>query len=224
MTITEICQHACPTSAEICGVSSEDVSVSTCSAAPRALHVPHQSSHADHATLADMLTCAQRGDEQAFAQVYQHTSSAVFGALLRIVNHRAEAEDLLQDVYMALWQRRLVFDAQRGDVLPWLLTVARHRAISYLRKRQHATLDDSLMSSLPSDAESPPDVHEKKHDRQRLALAMATLSAQQRQAITIAYFGGFTYSELAQTLGVPEGTVKSWIRRGLARLRAMLEY
>lgn len=224
MTTIEISRHACPAAAGVCDISSEDASAEVHSRATRPARVRHRSSLGDNDSLAEMLTSAQRGDEHAFAQFYRHTSPLVFGAIRRVINHRAEAEDILHDVYMALWQGSLTFDAQRGGVLPWMLTIARNRAISYLRRQQHLPLDEARVSSIPSDAALPQDINEKKRELQRLAFALTTLSAQQRQAITIAYFGGFSFTELAQVLGVPEGTAKSWIRRGIARLRQVLEH
>lgn len=229
MTTIDISQYACPTGTGSGGVASQSApaSASACSSAAGACvgaaRMSARPSLGDCTDLTGLLTLAQLGDEDAFAQLYRHTSSVLFGVILRVIHHRAEAEDILQDVYMALWQRRLVFDAQRGDVLAWMSTIARNRAISYLRKRQPIPLDETLMSSIAADTAPPPELTERDRERQRLSVAMAALSAQQRQAITIAYFGGFTYTELARTLGVPEGTAKSWIRRGLAKLRDVLE-
>ncbi|MDN4571779.1 RNA polymerase subunit sigma-24 [Pandoraea cepalis] len=229
MTTIDISQYACPTGSGVAGDSSKNApaSANACSSAPGACagaaRVSARPSLGDCADLTGLLTLAQLGDEDAFAQLYRHTSSVLFGVILRVTHHRAEAEDILQDVYMALWQRRLVFDAQRGDVLAWMSTIARNRAISYLRKRQPIPLDETLMSSIAADTALPPELSEKDREKRRLSVAMTALSAQQRQAITIAYFGGFTYTELARTLGVPEGTAKSWIRRGLAKLRDVLE-
>ncbi|QBC32663.1 sigma-70 family RNA polymerase sigma factor [Pandoraea sp. XY-2] len=227
MTTIDISQYACPTGAGVAGTASKNAPASACSSAAGdsagAARVSARTSLGDCADLTGLVTLAQLGDEDAFAQLYRHTSSVLFGVILRVIHHRAEAEDILQDVYMALWQRRIVFDAQRGDVLAWMSTIARNRAISYLRKRQPIPLDETLMSSIAADTAPPPELTEKDRERQRLSVAMTALSAQQRQAITIAYFGGFTYTELARTLGVPEGTAKSWIRRGLAKLRDVLE-
>ncbi len=223
MTIAEISRPAFAAGVAAPDISSEGTSASVHSIARGFSGVNSPSALADRENLADMLTSAQRGDAKAFAQLYRQTSPAIFGAILRIVNRRDEAEDILHDVYMALWQRSAVYDAQRGDVLPWILTIARHRAISHLRKHKHLPLDEALMSSLSSDGPLPADLNEKKRELQRLQHALTVLPVQQRQAITVAYFGGFSYTELAQTLGVPEGTAKSWIRRGIAKLRQVLE-
>ncbi|VVE65300.1 ECF RNA polymerase sigma factor SigK [Pandoraea anapnoica] len=183
-----------------------------------------QFSAIDKSELGHLLTAAQHGDTQAFAQFYRRTSSLILGAILHIVNNRAAAEDILHDVYVTLWQRNVIFDPLRGDVLPWTLTIARHKAISHLRgHKHHALLDDVLMASLSADNALPSEIFETKRASQRLSDALRGLSTRHRHAITVAYFGGFSYSELATVLGVPEGTAKSWIRRGIASLRQMLE-
>lgn len=225
MTIADVTQPAPPVAAKARGVAPAPSPVGT----PPQTHgfkvpgVSARSAPIDKEGLARLLTNAQRGDAQAFAQFYRRTSSLILGAILRIVNGRAEAEDILQDIYMALWQRSVIFDAQRGDVLPWIFTIARHRAINHLRGQKPLVADDALMASLPSDTASPDEISQTRRASRQLSEALSTLSAQQRQAITVAYFGGFSYTELAQVLGVPEGTAKSWIRRGLASLRQMLD-
>lgn len=227
MTIADTSQDAMPIAAKAPGATSAgapSVARSQTHGLNRASRTTPQFATVDGSELGRLLTAAQRGDEQAFAEFYRRTSSQIFGTILHIVSNRAAAEDILHDVYVALWQRIVVFDPQRGDVLPWTLTMARHKAISHLRgQKRHVLLDDVLIASLAADSALPNDVFETKRASQRLSDALRGLSTRHRHAITVAYFGGFSYCELAKVLGVPEGTAKSWIRRGITSLRQMLE-
>ena len=177
----------------------------------------------DKDQLEALLAATALGDGAAFEALYRLTSGRLFAILVRMVHNRAEAEDLLQDAYTTAWHRAASFDGSRGSALTWLVTLARNRAIDRLRRHREHPLDEALMGAIPACAPAPDVTAETREIRTRLEEGLRQLSARQHRAIKSAFFGGMTYNELAIDLGVPQGTVKSWIRRGLAQLRAHLE-
>lgn len=166
-----------------------------------------------------------RGERDALEEIYLATRVKLFGICLRILRDRKEAEDALQDVYINLWQRADRFDPQRASPISWLATFARNRAVDRLRvgkvrgravsEEEAAPVADEapLADAMLIDAERSAQVH----------ACLETLSGNQRENIRAAFFDGFTYTELAERADVPLGTMKSWIRRGLARLKTCLE-
>lgn len=182
------------------------------------------SSEARAALKAAMIRLAN-GDRSALEEIYRATQVKLFGICYRILGDRKEAEDALQDVYVNLWQRADRFDPERASPISWLATFARNRAVDRLRTGkvragavdidEAAPIADAapLADSLMIDAERNARVH----------ACLETLEANQRDNIREAFFGGKTYAELAETQDVPLGTMKSWIRRGLAKLKTCLE-
>ena len=173
--------------------------------------------------LESLLAATAGGDRAAFEDLYRLTSRRLFAVLIRMAPDRAEAEELLQDTYTTAWHRAASFDCSRGSALTWLITLARNRAIDKLRRPREHPLDETLMATLRDCAPAPDAIAEAHESCSTLEAAMRRLSPQQHRAIRSAFFGGLSYSELADTLGVPQGTVKSWIRRGLAQLRIYLD-
>ena len=165
------------------------------------------------------------GDEAALEQIYAATRVKLFGICLRILGDRKEAEDALQDVYVNLWQRADRYDPDRASPISWLATFARNRAVDRLRTgkvrggavpvEEAAPLHDQapLADTLLVDAERDGQIHE----------CIATLDERTQRYIRSAFFDGYTYAQLAETADVPLGTMKSWIRRGLQKLRTCLE-
>ncbi|MEQ0777795.1 sigma-70 family RNA polymerase sigma factor [Paraburkholderia tropica] len=178
---------------------------------------------ADKDCLETLLSRTASGDQAAFLELYRRTSRRVFAYLVRMVVERSEAEDLLQDTYTAAWKRAESFDCSRGSAMTWLITLARNRAIDSLRRSREYPLTDALMITIPDCAPAPEMRVEAHEIRTKLEEGLRRLSAQQHRAIKFAFYGGLTYNELANLLGVPPGTAKSWIRRGLAHLRVYLE-
>ena len=182
------------------------------------------SSEAREALKAAMVRLAN-GDRSALEEIYRATQVKLFGICYRILGDRKEAEDALQDVYVNLWQRADRYDPDRASPISWLATFARNRAVDRLRTGkvragaveidEAAPIADAapLADSLMIDAERSARVH----------TCLETLDPKQRENIREAFFGGKTYVELAETQGVPLGTMKSWIRRGLAKLKTCLE-
>ena len=181
---------------------------------------------ANRSQLAAALARVAAGDRAALRIVYQDTSAKLFGVCLRILNDRGEAEDVLQDVYVTVWRKAGSFDPARASPITWLVAIARNRAI------------DRLRSSAASRRSEPIESAEDVRDDAPAALdaggggasstsgsrpAWASLRSAMRGVIRSAFLDGVTYEQLAQRMDVPLGTMKSWIRRGLMKLRTCLE-
>ncbi len=172
--------------------------------------------------LDQLLGGVGRRDRAAFARLYELTAAKLFGVVLRIVNQRELAEEVLQECFVAVWERATDYDPARGPALGWLITIARHGAIDRLRRQAsrpegHRAPDDSLIA-LPSG-----DRTERSAEWQDLRRCLGELAEQPRRAIMLAYLYGLTREEIAIRLAIPVGTVKSSIGRGLDRLRRCLE-
>lgn len=163
------------------------------------------------------------GDEHALCECYDQYSSFVYGLAFRVIGDTRAAEDVTQDVFLHLWERPEAFDPGRGVLRTWLGTLAHRRAVDHVRReearRRRATRDAAQRTCTP-------DVEEMAFAlvaAERVRAALATLPAEQREAIDLAYFGGKTYREVAVALGIPEGTAKSRLRLGLRRIAGALE-
>ena len=177
----------------------------------------------DRATLAVMLTRVSTGDRAAFEEIYRRTSVKLFGVCLRILPIRQEAEDVLQEAYLSVWQRAATFDATRGSAMTWLITLTRNRAIDRLRaKGKLVAAPIELADEVPDPDPDAVSLIEATQDEQRLAHCLTTLDQGDAGLIRTAFFDGSTYAELAQRAGAPLGTIKSRIRRALLRLRECL--
>ncbi len=165
------------------------------------------------------------GDRAALETIYAATSAKLFGICLRILGDRAEAEDALQDVYVSLWNRADRFDADRASPIAWLATFARNRAIDRLRSRRRVDSSAPLdaAGAVPDPAPLADATLERRQSDARVHGCLDALDPPQRDSIRSAFFDGATYLELAERRAVPLGTMKSWIRRGLARLKTCLE-
>jgi RNA polymerase sigma factor (sigma-70 family) len=165
------------------------------------------------------------GDRPALRLVYEMTSAKLFGICLRILNDRSEAEDVLQDVYLTVWRKAASFDDARASPITWLVAIARNRSIDRLRSAGVARFNepieaaDAVADPAPTAAEMLEDAQESK----RLKSCLDEIEARQSAAIRSAFMDGHTSEVLAERAGVPLGTMKSWIRRGLAKLRECLE-
>lgn len=177
------------------------------------------------ARLAAALVRLGAGDPTALEQVYRATSAKLFGICLRILGDRKEAEDTLQDVYLTLWRRADRFDPARASPITWIAVLARNRAIDRLRRKR--TLGSAVpveaASEIADDSPSAEDSLLADEGSARIHHCLETLESVQRSGIREAFFGGLTYADLADRAGIPLGTMKSRIRRGLARLKTCLE-
>jgi RNA polymerase sigma-70 factor, ECF subfamily len=175
--------------------------------------------------LAALLGACARQDTRAFSRLYEMTAPTLLGCLIRILRRRALAEEVLQDVFVHIWQRANQYDGERGRAWPWLVSVARYRAIDILRReRADATDPFALADALEDEAGAGVSTGESlPGDAQDLARCLDTLGAEQRNSIRLAFLNGRSHPEIAQALDRPLGSVKSWIRRGLVSLRECIE-
>ena len=177
------------------------------------------------AELTEAMRQIALGDRRALETVYRATSAKLFGICLRIIGERGEAEDALQDVYVSLWNSAGRYDPARASPLGWLSAFARNRAIDRLRRRRRVdeTAPIEAAAAVADAAPLADAVLAAGQDRAKIHHCLSELDEPQRGAIRTAFFEGVTYAELASRQNVPLGTVKSWVRRGLARLKACLE-
>jgi len=185
---------------------------------------------ARNARLAELIARVALADQRAFAELYQQTSSHLFGVALRIVRERGIAEELLQEAYVNVWHHAGSCAAERAQPTTWLTAIVRNRCLDHVRKRDLDTVsmtrdadDDAPELSLPDGGPGPAEMLLAGADAHAIRECVERLEGGSRQAIALAFFQGLTHSELAQHLAQPLGTVKSWIRRGLERLKVCLE-
>jgi RNA polymerase sigma factor (sigma-70 family) len=163
------------------------------------------------------------GEEGALNEIYDQFSSFVYGLALRVIGDARAAEDVSQDVFVTVWERPGAFDPDRGSLRTWLGTLAHRRAVDHVRReeaRRRRAIKDAARPV------STPDVEEMALalvTAERVRSALDTLPDEQRRAIHLAYFGGKTYRQVAEVLGIPEGTAKSRLRLGLRRIADVLE-
>ena len=165
------------------------------------------------------------GDRAALQIVYRLTSAKLFGVALRILGERSEAEDVLQEVYVTVWRKAADFDPNRASPMTWLIAIARNRAIDRLRAtRQSRRMDPIEQASEVADSAITADnALESAQDHARLHGCIDGLAAHERGALRGALFDGDTYEDLAARMSVPLGTMKSWIRRAMIKLKVCLE-
>lgn len=165
------------------------------------------------------------GERSALSDVYRATYAKLFGICLRILKDRKEAEDAVQDLYLSLWRRAERYDPQRASPISWLAVFARNRAIDRLRRlqRQGETASVETAEVLPDPEPLAEDQLIDAEREARVHDCLAALEPEQNAAIRSAFLDGQTYARLAERHGIPLGTMKSRIRRGLARLKACLE-
>lgn len=172
----------------------------------------------------DLLTRVGRGDQAAFAELYDRICALIHGVVLRVVRDPSQTDEVVQEVFVELWRVAPRFDASKGSVTSWAATIAHRRAVDRVRSEQ-ATRDRTereiakLEREHDSVSEAVVEVDQTDFDRRRVQRALGRLTEMQRQAVELAYFGGHTYREVAALLDVPEGTIKTRIRDGMIRLR-----
>ena len=184
--------------------------------------------------LSQLLARAGMGDRAAFAALYDKSSSHLFAVVLRICRDRAQAEDILQEVYVNVWRAASGFDAAQSQPLTWLTSIARNRAIDSLRRAQtqpqfQSTItsaddeDSDVYDETADDTPGPLDLLSRASDARALSTCMRDLTAPQRQSVALAFYDGLSHAEVAEKMGEPLGTVKSWVRRALLSLKSCLE-
>lgn len=164
------------------------------------------------------------GDHHAVAELYDATSAAVFGLALRILQARDAAEDVVVEVYSQVWTQAATYDAQRGTLLAWILTITRSRAIDIRRSQNRSRVEEPIeaIGDLPTTTPNPEEQSVACERHRLVKHALENLTTEQRQVIELAYFSGLSHAEIAMRLGQPLGTVKTRVRLGMLRLRELL--
>lgn len=170
----------------------------------------------------------KEGDQAAFAELYDRYSPLLYALVLRIVRETTEAEDVLQEVFLSIWNKASSFDEAKGSVYTWIVTIARRKAIDRLRSKELVNrgerLDSDAIAVIPDAAyaTNPLNATIGNEYEALMQTALATLSPEQRTVIEMSYYDGYTQEQIAQRLQVPLGTVKTRMRQGLIKLREYL--
>lgn len=169
---------------------------------------------------ADMALVA-RGDEDAFARVYDLISGPVYGMVLRVLRDPSQSEEVAQEVLVEVWRQATRFDSSKGSVKGWVLTMAHRRAVDRVRSAQAATNREIKVgyASIEREFDEVSEAVELRMESQQVRRALGVLTNLQREAVRLAYYGGYTHREVSELLEVPLGTVKTRLRDGLIRLR-----
>ncbi|MEU9926709.1 sigma-70 family RNA polymerase sigma factor [Streptomyces anulatus] len=174
--------------------------------------------------LQELLVRVARGDQDAFAGVYDAVSGPVLGLVRSVLRDPAQSEEVAQEVLVEVWRTAPRFRASRGSAMNWVLTVAHHRAVDRVRSAESAAAREhkaALLDRTPAFDEVSEQV-ESRLEREQVRRCMRTLSELQRESVTLAYYRGLTYREVSELLAVPLGTIKTRLRDGLIRLRDCL--
>jgi RNA polymerase sigma-70 factor, ECF subfamily len=175
----------------------------------------------------DLLRRIASGDEAALEALYDRYSRLLYSILLSVVKHPPEAQDMLQELFLHIWHQAHQFNIERGSAYSWLVTMTRNRAIDRLRSKgfrermQEASHDEAMML-VPNGDISALDSIAIHEDRERIHEALAKIPAEQRDALMLAYFQGYTQAEIADLLQIPLGTIKTRMRQGLVKLSSLL--
>lgn len=185
---------------------------------------PPGSGPAASADVDELMALVAQGDQSAFGSLYDALAPQVHGLVLRVLRDPAQSEEVTQEVFLEVWQQAKRFDADRGRARAWVTVMAHRRAVDRVRAAQ-ASQERDLREGIKEYRESYDDVEHRVQvalESERVHKAMESLTEVQRQAIKLAYYGGYSYGEVAQALDLPLGTVKTRIRDGMIRLRDTL--
>lgn len=169
-----------------------------------------------------LVALAARSEQSALAELYDRFGRPAYGLALRILRDESLAEDAVQEAFLALWRTAARFVPERGKASTWILTLVHRRAVDIVRREERRRADALEQAPEPESRETVDEEAWLRLQRERVQEALRKLPDQQREAIELAYYGGFTQSELAERLGQPLGTIKSRMFGGLARLRELL--
>jgi RNA polymerase sigma-70 factor (ECF subfamily) len=178
-------------------------------------------SDAEELSIEHLLRAVAAGDRTAFAEVYDRIASRVMGLVTRLLRDRAQSEEVTQEVFLEIWQQAGRFDQNRGSGMAWVLTMAHRRAIDRIRSSQKSHERDLKIGirDVERDFDQVSESVEIRVENERVKRAMGRLTPLQREAVILAYYGGYSHSEMADILGIPLGTVKTRLRDGMIRLR-----
>jgi RNA polymerase sigma-70 factor, ECF subfamily len=176
------------------------------------------------AGLDKLLGQVAQGDTAAFERLYDEVAGPVYGLAVRILRDSAQAEEIAQEVLIQVWRKAAGFDPSRGGAMTWIMTLAHRRTVDRVRSEQASAAreDQAGRREVPAPADGVAELVLDRLDRQRVRDCLGSLTGAQRESITLAYYDGYTYREVAARIGLPLGTVKSRIRDGLIRLRDCL--
>ena len=191
---------------------------------PVADDAPFPEDGASGPDLADLLRRSGRGDEAAFAVLYDATAARVYGLALRVVRDPAQAEEVTQESFLEIWRTSGRYDPDKGSALSWLLTITHRKAVDRVRSAEASSRRDTTYQHhhQPVEHDSTAEAAEASLEAQRVRSALATLTEVQREAVGLAFLGGYTHTEVATMLDLPVGTAKTRIRDGMIRLRDAL--
>ena len=173
------------------------------------------------ATLEGLMEQVARGDQEAFSELYDRTAPRVLGLVERVLVDHAQSEEVAQEVFLEVWKEAARFDTGKGKALNWMLTLAHRRAVDRVRSSQSGRDRDERVGKRDAEAgyDNVSETAEIRIEHERVKRAMAQISELQREAISLAYYGGYSQREVAEILAIPVGTVKTRLRDGMARLR-----
>jgi RNA polymerase sigma-70 factor, ECF subfamily len=173
----------------------------------------------------ELLAAAGRRDQRAFARLYELSSARLFGVALKLLRRRDWAEEVLQEAFVNIWQHAAEYNTALAAPLTWMTTIVRNRCLDWLRRPQNevASDDESLFESIPDDTLGPLERLVQSSVTKSIFSCLQRLAARERQTIALAFLHGLTHSELAEHLKEPLGTVKTYVRRGLAQLKDCLQ-
>jgi RNA polymerase sigma-70 factor (ECF subfamily) len=187
--------------------------------AARSEQEPAERADADLDTL---LTHVAKGDQAAFEAVYDQLAASVYGLIRKVLRNPSQAEEVTQEVLLEVWRTASRFDPARGGAATWVLTIAHRRAIDRVRAEEAATAREQRSAEAPAAIDEVAETVEASMDAERLRRCLSGLTELQRESITLAYYGGYSYAQVAALLDTALGTIKTRIRDGLTRLRACL--
>ncbi len=178
--------------------------------------------HGPSPKLDDLLADVARGDEQAYEGVYDLAAGWVLGVARKVLRDPAMAEEVMQEVMLEVWRRASRFDPALGSGTAWVMTLAHRRAVDRVRSERSHSDRELRAATAVIDYDDVTEAVEASLERERVQRCLASLTALQRESVSLAYYGGYTYAEVAELLGVPAGTVKTRMRDGLVKLRDCL--
>ncbi len=180
---------------------------------------PGQTQAGQPLDLGALLARVARGDQAAFEAVYEGVVPSVFGLVRRVVRDPAQSEEVTQDVLLEVWRTASRFEAAKGGAMTWVMTLAHRRAVDRVRSAQASAQREARTATAEADPQDAAEAALDRIDRERVRRCLGALTELQREAVTLAYYSGYTYQQVAGLLGVALGTVKTRMRDGLIRLR-----